>query len=119
MMQGPTAPAWMDLYWLPLGAGGHFVRVNGKIYERLVALRHHRQPCDLYHSALQLHLGGTTYAIEMGPVWNVDAPIGESFAMDPWAHTGWASSGRFSTRSVAGQADTFLTSRKLSTVQTG
>ena len=73
-MQGRTAPAWMDLYWLPLGAGGHFVRLNGKIYERLVALRHHRQPCDLYHSALQLRLDETTYAMEMGPVWNVDAP---------------------------------------------
>ena len=23
MMQPPIAPAWMDLYWLPLGAGGH------------------------------------------------------------------------------------------------
>jgi hypothetical protein len=73
MFQGPTAPAWMDLYWLPLGAGGHFVRVNGKIYERLVALRQHRQPSDLYHSALQLRLGEMTYAVEVGPVWNVDA----------------------------------------------
>jgi hypothetical protein len=71
-MQGPTAPAWLDLYWLPLGAGGHFVRLNGKIYEHLVALREHRPPCDLYHAALQLRLDEMTYAIEVGPVWNVD-----------------------------------------------
>ena len=68
------ATAWTDLYWLPLGAGGHVVRFNGRVYERLVALREHRQPLDLYHSALLLHLGGTTYATEMGPARNVAAP---------------------------------------------
>ena len=72
-MQGPRAEAWIDLYWLPLGAGGRFVRVNGKIYERLVALRQHRPARDIYHSALQVRLDGMTYAIEMGPVWNIDA----------------------------------------------
>ena len=63
--------ATIDLYWLPLGAGARVVRVNGRVYERLVALREHRQPLDLYHCALLLHLDGTTYAVEMGPVWNV------------------------------------------------
>jgi hypothetical protein len=29
--------AAVDLYWLPLGAGGHFVRLNGRIYEALAA----------------------------------------------------------------------------------
>ncbi len=28
--------AAVDLYWLPLGAGGWFVRLNGLAYERLV-----------------------------------------------------------------------------------
>lgn len=65
---------WIDLYWLPLGAGGRFVRFNGRVYERLVARREHRAPQDLYHCALTLHLEGTTYAVEMGPVWNVSAP---------------------------------------------
>jgi len=68
------ATAWIDLYWLPLGAGGYAVRFNGRVYERLAALREHRRPLDLYHSALLLHLDGTSYAIEMGPVWNVAAP---------------------------------------------
>jgi hypothetical protein len=63
-----------DLYWLPLGAGGHCVRWNGRIYERLVASHQHRQVRELYHSALQVHVDETTYAIEMGPVWNVSAP---------------------------------------------
>ena len=27
----------VDLYWLPLGAGGHFVRLNGRIYEAVAA----------------------------------------------------------------------------------
>ena len=31
-MNGPAGPA-VDLYWLPLGAGGHFVRFNGRVYE--------------------------------------------------------------------------------------
>ena len=62
---------WIDLYWLPLGAGGHCVRVNGRVYEQLVARRDHRSPLDLYHCALCVHLDGTTYAVEMGPVWNV------------------------------------------------
>ena len=65
---------WIDLYWLPLGAGGHCVRVNGRAYERLVAWRENRAPLDLYHCALMLHVAATTYAVEMGPVWNVAAP---------------------------------------------
>jgi hypothetical protein len=68
------AEAWVDLYWLPLGAGGHVVRWNGRLYEALAARHEHRAAVPLYHSALQVRLGETTYAIEMGPVWNVSAP---------------------------------------------
>jgi hypothetical protein len=25
----------IDLYWLPLGAGGNFVRLNGRVYEAI------------------------------------------------------------------------------------
>jgi hypothetical protein len=62
---------WVDLYWLPLGAGGHFVRFNGRVYERLSAWRAHRAPLDLYHAGLMVGFGDETYAVEMGPVWNV------------------------------------------------
>ena len=65
--------AWIDLYWLPLGSGGHCVRWNGRVYERLLAAREHREPADLYHSALKVRSDDTTYAVEMGPVWNVAA----------------------------------------------
>jgi len=31
--------ASIELWWLPLGAGGRFVRLNGRVYEALHALR--------------------------------------------------------------------------------
>lgn len=65
--------AWVDLYWIPLGAGGQCVRWNGRVYERLVAASQHRPPANLVHSALMITSAGTTYAVEMGPVWNVAA----------------------------------------------
>lgn len=64
----------VDLYWLPLGAGGHFVRLNGRLYELAVALRARRRPSDLYHSALEVRVGDARYAIEMAPVWNERGP---------------------------------------------
>jgi len=73
-VQERNLEAWLDLYWLPLGAGGNCVRFNGRFYERILALRERRQPSDLYHSALQLRLDNITYAIEMGPVWNIADP---------------------------------------------
>jgi hypothetical protein len=47
--------AAVDLYWIPLGAGGHYVRLNGRVYEAVVAACAHRPRCDLYHAAL-VHL---------------------------------------------------------------
>jgi hypothetical protein len=57
----------VDLYWLPLGAGGHFVRFNGRLYEAIKARLDRRPPCDLYHSALQVHLGEDQFVIEQAP----------------------------------------------------
>lgn len=73
---GPVADrpeAWIDLLWLPLGAGGHVVRWNGRVYEWAAARRQRRPALDLYHAGLMLHRDQVTYAIEMGPVWNVPA----------------------------------------------
>jgi hypothetical protein len=53
--EGRLAPA-VDLYWIPLGAGGYAVRLSGKLYEALKALAEHRPRLDLYHSALQIWL---------------------------------------------------------------
>jgi hypothetical protein len=60
--------AAVDLYWLPLGAGGHFVRLNGRLYEALTARLQRRPTCDLYHSALQVELPEGTFVIEQAPV---------------------------------------------------
>jgi hypothetical protein len=57
----------VDLYWLPLGAGGHSVRWNGRIFEALVARYERRSPLHLYHSALKVRVSGEKYVIEMGP----------------------------------------------------
>jgi hypothetical protein len=54
----------IDLYWLPLGAGGWFVRRNGRIYEAIVARREHRRPLDLYHSALEVRVPEGRFVIE-------------------------------------------------------
>jgi hypothetical protein len=61
--------ARVDLYWLPLGAGGRSVRGNGLVYEAVAARRDRRPRVALYHSALEVVVGADTYAIEMTPVW--------------------------------------------------
>jgi hypothetical protein len=64
----------VDLFWLPLGAGGHCVRFNGRFYEALAAGLQRRERLDLYHSALEVHLAGERYVIEQAPVWNSGRP---------------------------------------------
>ena len=63
-----AAQAAVDLYWLPLGAGGHIVRLNGRVYEAVAARVQRRPACDLYHSALQVELPGEKYVIEQAPI---------------------------------------------------
>jgi len=58
----------VDLYWLPLGAGGHCVRLNGRLYEACDAALHHRSRCDLYHSALEVRVPDGRFVIEQTPV---------------------------------------------------
>jgi hypothetical protein len=82
-----TSGVGIDLYWLPLGAGGHFVRFNGRVYERLHAFVERRPRHDLYHSALEVTVPEGRFVIENawpipnmegasrgvtveGPVWN-------------------------------------------------
>ena len=60
--------AVVNLYWLPLGAGGHFVRMNGRIYEFAAARLEHRPACDLYHSALRIEVPEASFVIEQAPV---------------------------------------------------
>jgi hypothetical protein len=58
----------VDLYWLPLGAGGHSVRLNGRVYERVAAWLQRREPLDLYHAALRVELPEGGFVIEQAPV---------------------------------------------------
>ena len=69
---GPAAKPGLrcavDLYWLPLGAGGHFVRLNGRVYEAAASCIQRRPARDLYHSALQIEVAEETFVIEQTPV---------------------------------------------------
>ena len=63
----PEAPAAaaIDLYWIPLGAGGNgYVRANGRIYEAVVARREGRHPLELYHTALIVSVAGRRHVLE-------------------------------------------------------
>jgi hypothetical protein len=60
----------IDLYWLPLGAGGHSVRLNGRIFEWVAARIGHRDRCDLYHSALEVRVREGRFVIEQAPAWS-------------------------------------------------
>jgi hypothetical protein len=63
----------IDLYWLPLGAGGRFVRLNGRIYEAAIAHRERRPPLDLYHTALAVTVPEGRFIIENAwPIPDVD-----------------------------------------------
>jgi hypothetical protein len=62
-----NAAGSVDLYWLPLGAGGHSVRYNGKIFEAVAARLAHRSRQDLYHAALEVSVPEGRFVIEQAP----------------------------------------------------
>jgi hypothetical protein len=64
--------AAVDLYWIPLGAGGHSVRFNGRVFEAIAAAHQHRPRRDLYHVALVVGVDGEDYTIELAPSPNAD-----------------------------------------------
>ena len=67
--------ASIELYWLPLGAGGWLVRLNGRIYEAIHALLGRRRPLDLYHSALMVRVPEGRFVIEDAwPIPDADGP---------------------------------------------
>jgi hypothetical protein len=68
--RAPTAASGIDLYWLPLGAGGRVVPRCGRLYERLSAWRQHRRAQPLFHAALEVTRRGTRFVVEMAPAWN-------------------------------------------------
>jgi hypothetical protein len=66
------SPAAIDLYWIPLGAGGHCVPLCGRVFEALQAAWRHRARCDLYHSALTVDVDGVRQTIELTPCPDAD-----------------------------------------------
>jgi hypothetical protein len=79
----------IDLFWLPLGAGGHFVRLNGRIYEAFASRLDGRPSCDLFHSALEVRVPDARYVIESAPIQPGHGPdrgvIGEGSVGARWA----------------------------------
>lgn len=66
----------IDLYWLPLGAGGHSVRLNGLVFEAVAARLQHRGRADLYHSALEVDVPEGRFVIEQTPAWGAGGERG-------------------------------------------
>ena len=81
--------AAVDLYWIPLGAGGNVVRLNGKAYEMIKALVEHRSRTALYHTALEVQVPDGRFVIESAPIRDergrergvvVEGPVGIRWA---------------------------------------
>jgi hypothetical protein len=66
---GLSVASVVELYWIPLGAGGHFVRYVGRVYAAL-----HGSRRALYHAALVVECEGERYAIELAPSPDGDEP---------------------------------------------
>jgi hypothetical protein len=62
--QAGQPSAAVDLYWIPLGAGPHIVRLSGRLFEAIIARVQRRRPCDLYHSALVIVAPEGRFVIE-------------------------------------------------------
>src|SRR5919197_941788 len=85
---GAMSAARVDLYWLPLGAGGHSVRLNGKVFEAVAARFQKRTRQDLYHSALAVKVPDGRFVIEQAPAADdgvdrgvvAEGPVGASWA---------------------------------------
>ena len=58
----------VELYWIPLGAGQHVVRLSGRLFEAICARLQRRRPCELYHSALVVVVPEGRFVIEQTPV---------------------------------------------------
>lgn len=84
-----SSTSGIDLFWLPLGAGGHSVRLNGRVFEAVASRLDGRPSCDLYHSALEVRVPHGRYVIESAPIRPSDGAdrgvIGEGPVGMRWA----------------------------------
>ncbi|HEX6145992.1 MAG TPA: hypothetical protein VF083_04385 [Acidimicrobiia bacterium] len=84
-----TLSTGIDLYWIPLGAGGvGFVRFNGRVYERIRARMERREPLDLYHTALEVRVPEGRFTIENAwPIPDADTASRGVVVEGPvWSH---------------------------------
>jgi hypothetical protein len=96
-MARPATDRWassfgVDMYWLPLGARGRWLRFGGRLYEAVAALLARRKQLDIYHSVLEVHAPEGCFVIEMGPAIDDDwtrrgvvaqGPVGFAWAGAP------------------------------------
>ncbi|GAA2121785.1 hypothetical protein [Nocardioides bigeumensis] len=74
-----TWTADVQLWWIPLGAGGSpVVHASGLLYEALSAWRQHRPAAALFHSALRVVVEDVAFVIEVAPAWSRPAPDARS-----------------------------------------
>ena len=91
-MTSALTPGAVDLYWIPLGAGAHVVRLSGKVYEALTAFIGRRPRCALFHTALEVGGSDGRFVIESAPIRDDEGPERGVVAEGP-VGTRWA--GRF------------------------
>ena len=87
-----TSGIGVDIYWLPLGAGGHSVRLNGRVYEAVAARVQRRPTFDLYHSALVVCVPEGRFVVEQTPVRD-DNGLARGVVVEGAVGSRWA--GRF------------------------
>lgn len=75
--------ARVQLWWLPVGAGGHVVVHTSRWWELFRARLGKRAPQPLFHSALIVVLDGAEYVIEMSPAWGQCDPARGVVATGP------------------------------------
>src|SRR5437660_8509519 len=92
-MTSALAPGTVDLYWIPLGAGAHMVRLSGKAYEAITAFIGRRTQCAVYHTALEVDVSDARFVIESAPIRDRERRVRGVVAEGP-VGTRWAA-GRF------------------------
>jgi hypothetical protein len=58
---------FIDLYWLPVGAGTHFQRFSLILYEGMAARLARRKRATLLHAALKIGRGDQYFTLEVTP----------------------------------------------------
>lgn len=71
MSQQPSAASdasgFIDLYWIPVGAGTRFQKFSLSLYEGLLARISRRPTATLLHAALKLGIDGRRFTLEVTP----------------------------------------------------